>query len=46
MISYKDLTLKGKKNILFSDVSIDDATVYSCEDADITYRFIIFLRRS
>ena len=38
MISYKDLTLKGKKNILFSDVSIDDATVYSCEDADITYR--------
>ena len=38
MISYKDLTLKGKKNIPFSDVSIDDATVYSCEDADITYR--------
>lgn len=38
MISYKDLTLKGKKNILFSDVTIDDATVYSCEDADITYR--------
>jgi DNA polymerase-1 len=36
MISYKDVTgdKKGKKR--FDEVSIEDATPYACEDADIT----------
>jgi len=45
MISYKDLTLKGKKNIPFCDVPIDEATVYSCEDADITYRLYSLFKK-
>jgi len=37
-IKYSDLVGKGKKEINFSDVEIDKAGVYSCEDADVTYR--------
>ena len=38
MITYKEVTTSDKKSILFSDVAIDTATNYSCEDSDITLR--------
>ncbi len=37
-ISYSDVAGKGAKKIPFADVSIDDATRYAAEDADITLR--------
>ncbi|NOY87358.1 MAG: DNA polymerase I [Deltaproteobacteria bacterium] len=38
MISYDEVTKKGKKRILFSDVPVEEAGIYSCEDADVTFR--------
>ena len=38
MTTYKDVTGKGKKQKGFSEVDIETATKYSCEDADITYQ--------
>ena len=38
MISYTDLTGKGRKQIPFNHVSVEEAAVYSCEDADVTLR--------
>ncbi len=35
-LSYDDLTGKGKKRIGFEQVSIDSASIYSCEDSDFT----------
>jgi DNA polymerase-1 len=37
-ISYKDLVGSGKNKLNFSDVSIDKATEYAAEDADVTLR--------
>lgn len=37
-ISYEELTGKGKSQVPFSEVSIEKATQYSAEDADVTYR--------
>jgi DNA polymerase I len=37
-ISYEEVTGKGKAQISFAEVSIDRATEYSCEDADVTLR--------
>jgi DNA polymerase-1 len=37
-IKYEDVAGKGAKQILFSQVAIDDATRYAAEDADITLR--------
>jgi len=37
-IKYEDVAGKGSKAIPFAQVSIDDATRYSAEDADITLR--------
>ncbi|TDK27142.1 DNA polymerase I [Luteimonas aestuarii] len=37
-IKYADVAGKGAKQILFSQVAIDDATRYAAEDADITLR--------
>lgn len=37
-IKYKELTGKGKKGINFSDVDLERACIYSCEDADVTLR--------
>src|SRR6185369_680970 len=37
MISYSDLTGKGKGQIGFAEVEIESATRYSCEDADATF---------
>ncbi len=35
MISYEDVTGKGAKQINFSEVAIDVATTYACEDAHV-----------
>jgi DNA polymerase I len=37
-IKYEEVAGKGAKQILFSQVAIDDATRYAAEDADITLR--------
>ncbi|MGO1069957.1 DNA polymerase I [Lysobacter sp. CA199] len=37
-IKYSDVAGKGAKQILFSQVAIDDATKYAAEDADVTLR--------
>ncbi|RYZ71880.1 MAG: DNA polymerase I, partial [Lysobacteraceae bacterium] len=37
-IRYEDVAGKGAKQILFSQVALDDATRYAAEDADITLR--------
>jgi len=38
MISYQDVAGKGKNACSFSEVEIQKACDYSCEDADITFR--------
>jgi DNA polymerase-1 len=43
MISYKEVTKVDKKSIPFANVSIDKASIYSCEDADLTFRLYSFL---
>ncbi len=43
-IPIKDLIGVGKSQIQFSEVTIEDATNYSCEDADVTYRVAEILR--
>ncbi|MFH1103119.1 MAG: DNA polymerase I [Pseudomonadota bacterium] len=35
-ISYQEITVKGKQVFPFSEVLLEDATRYACEDADIT----------
>ncbi|MED5578804.1 MAG: DNA polymerase I [Nitrospinota bacterium] len=37
-IKYVDICGKGAKQISFSEVPIEDATQYACQDADITFR--------
>jgi len=37
-IKYADVAGKGAKQILFSQVAIDDATCYAAEDSDVTLR--------
>ncbi|MFH2064417.1 MAG: DNA polymerase I [Pseudomonadota bacterium] len=37
MISYEDVAGKGKTEINFSQVSVETAVSYACEDADITF---------
>ena len=37
-IKYADVAGKGAKQILFSQVALDDATRYAAEDADVTLR--------
>ncbi len=44
-IKYKDLVGSGKKEIPFSEVSIEKATTYSCEDADYTLRLWKILKK-
>lgn len=38
LLTYEEVTGKGKKQIGFEEVPIDIATKYSCEDSDITLR--------
>ncbi len=44
MIGYEDVTGKGAKQITFNQVSVDRATEYSAEDADVAYRLTGILR--
>ena len=43
MISYHEVVGKGKGEINFSQVSVENAMEYSCEDADITLRLMSIL---
>ncbi|MBN2060146.1 MAG: DNA polymerase I [Deltaproteobacteria bacterium] len=43
MISYHEVAGKGKEEINFSQVSVESAMEYSCEDADITLRLMSIL---
>ncbi|HXC26203.1 MAG TPA: DNA polymerase I [Gemmatimonadaceae bacterium] len=45
MIAYADVCGKGKTQILFSQVPVDAARDYSCEDADMTLRLRGFFER-
>lgn len=45
MISYKDVTGVGKKQISFRDVPIDVATRYAAEDSDFTCRLYHLLKK-
>ena len=42
-ISYKDVVGTGKKQLNFSDISLDEATEYAAEDADVTLRLYNYL---
>jgi DNA polymerase-1 len=44
MMSYEDVCGSGKKQIGFDEVSVERATCYSAEDADIAFRLTRFLR--
>ena len=43
-ISYKEVVGTGKKQLNFSDVSLEEATKYAAEDADITLRLYNILK--
>jgi DNA polymerase-1 len=43
MITYEEVVGKGKKGITFSQVDVDRAKAYSCEDADITFALMPIL---
>ena len=43
-ISYKELVGVGKNKLNFSDISLDKATEYSAEDADVTLRLYNYLK--
>ncbi|MDT8395397.1 MAG: DNA polymerase I [bacterium] len=38
MITYKELTKRGREQLTFDQVPIEEASTYSCEDSDVTYR--------
>ena len=38
MISYDDVTKKGKNRLLFNEVDLETAKNYSCEDADVAMK--------
>ena len=40
MISYKELTKRGRAQILMNEVPVEEASTYSCEDADVTFRAV------
>ncbi len=44
MIEYGDVAGKGAKQVTFNQVSIDRATEYSAEDADMAYRLTSILK--
>ncbi len=43
MIPITDLIGTGKKQISFAEVDIDQASEYSCEDADVTFRLSMIM---
>jgi len=42
-VKYKDIVGSGAKQKNFSEVSVDEALLYACEDADITLRLYLYL---
>lgn len=44
-ISKADLLGKGRDKITFSEAAIDKLALYSCEDADFTYRLVTKLKK-
>ncbi len=44
-ISYKELVGTGKNKLNFSDISIDKATEYAAEDADVTLRLYNYFKK-
>jgi DNA polymerase I len=45
MITYSDVTGKGKSQISFADVDVAVAAEYACEDAEVTWRLVPILHR-
>ncbi|MBN1849922.1 MAG: DNA polymerase I [Deltaproteobacteria bacterium] len=45
MITYQEVVGKGKNAVCFSDVHVETAKEYSCEDADITFRLMSKLQK-
>ncbi|OGQ16815.1 MAG: DNA polymerase I [Deltaproteobacteria bacterium RIFCSPHIGHO2_02_FULL_40_11] len=45
MISYKEVTKNLEKGQNFADVSIEKATEYAGEDADVTYRLVQYFQK-
>jgi DNA polymerase-1 len=45
MLTYKDLVGTGKKQLSFSEVDVERAKEYACEDADVTFRLKSILDR-
>ncbi|MFC1868624.1 DNA polymerase I [Thermodesulfobacteriota bacterium] len=45
MITYQDVVGRGRAQVNFSEVDVDQAMEYSCEDADITLRLMSILER-
>jgi DNA polymerase-1 len=45
MITYQEVVGKGKNAVCFSDVNVETAKDYSCEDADITFRLMSVLQK-
>tara|TARA_Y100000590_G_scaffold13842_2_gene16678 strand:- start:6034 stop:8718 length:2685 start_codon:yes stop_codon:yes gene_type:complete len=45
MIEYEDVVGKGVKQKNFSEIDIETASEYACEDADITYRLFSFFNQ-
>ncbi|MCP4682990.1 MAG: DNA polymerase I [Desulfobacterales bacterium] len=45
MISYNDVVGKGKNQLNFSQVDVEKACEYSCEDADMTLRLMNILHK-
>ena len=43
-IKYEDVTGKGKNQVPFAHVPVEQATTYACEDAQITFRLVELLR--
>jgi DNA polymerase-1 len=39
-ISYKEITKRGREQVSFVEVPVDEASVYACEDADVTFRAV------
>ncbi|MBI4618685.1 MAG: DNA polymerase I [Desulfobacterales bacterium] len=37
MVSYKDLAGKGKNALTFDQIDIEKASIYTCEDSDVTF---------
>ncbi len=45
MISYEDVTGKGRSQVGFEQVAVDRAAEYACEDAEVTWRLVPVLKK-